>query len=538
MVALLFFSIPIVYAGHSSEGTVSQTMTIGTFGKDAQSFASLVAANGNFKAVSNTVYGCVGVVISDLSGVEIAQVLNALQKNAVVVAMNLPLNNGLISAPTLQQRVTNEAYSFDSRDGSMVSQSSILGTEEIICPQYWISVIRYSKYLSSFSYATIVDSSELHESILKTAVSKTVEELLPSVSVRTPLTNSAETTFSANDFPGASGEWIKRYEASDTWALGGSDQLVTRHEVFSLKYWDEVVQKEYWRTDTYIDHWLPSYVQQQGHCGPYMSTRTLVVDGDSCEIYDYDPVTTATDVGVSVGISFTVSTGGVGMNIGYSWSWTNPGVRYDTSPDYLNARMQWVETFRGPDYTWWPFYGGPTEPSHNSYRAKTTVIMRTPLGNGYYQSQLKSQWVKYDDTMTWDWWNPFIWWLHRTIYTYTDTWTPGQLASIFKCTLKIDSHPTTDYYSRSHGLAVDWDLPEGWWNYQGYQFLVTSQAFVYTRTLYLLPGTHYVEYAASGYVPNYAWHAKIYINNVLIAEGDVGRQSANHLRGYFTTWWV
>jgi hypothetical protein len=40
-----------------------------------------------------------------------------------------------------------------------------------------------------------------------------------------------------------------------------------------------------------------------------------------------------------------------------------------------------------------------------------------------------------------------------------------------------------------------------------------------------------VEYAASGYVPNYAWHAKIYINDVLKAEADVGRY--NHLRVYF-----
>lgn len=37
--------------------------------------------------------------------------------------------------------------------------------------------------------------------------------------------------------------------------------------------------------------------------------------------------------------------------------------------------------------------------------------------------------------------------------------------------------------------------------------------------------------AASGYVPGLAWHAKIYINDVLKAEGDVGR--FNRLRANF-----
>ena len=45
-------------------------------------------------------------------------------------------------------------------------------------------------------------------------------------------------------------------------------------------------------------------------------------------------------------------------------------------------------------------------------------------------------------------------------------------------------------------------------------------------------GSHYVQYAASGFLPNYAWHGKIYINGVLTAEGDVGRD--NPITAYFT----
>jgi len=87
------------------------------------------------------------------------------------------------------------------------------------------------------------------------------------------------------------------------------------------------------------------------------------------------------------------------------------------------------------------------------------------------------------------------------------------------------SYPTTDYYTRSHGLAIDTPLPNPWWPpYQsGYEFLVTGSQFDYSRTVTLTLGSHYVQEAASGYVPKYAWHTKIYINGVLTAEGDVGR---------------
>jgi rhodanese-related sulfurtransferase len=105
-------------------------------------------------------------------------------------------------------------------------------------------------------------------------------------------------------------------------------------------------------------------------------------------------------------------------------------------------------------------------------------------------------------------------------------WTPPTV------NIKIEAWPTTDTYTRSHGMAIDQPLPNDWWLQSGYEFKVTGSAFTYERSVTInTPGTHYVEYAASGYVPNYAWHAKISINGVLKAEGDVGR--FNHLRVYF-----
>jgi len=105
-------------------------------------------------------------------------------------------------------------------------------------------------------------------------------------------------------------------------------------------------------------------------------------------------------------------------------------------------------------------------------------------------------------------------------------WTPPTVK------IKIEAWRTTDYYVRSHGMAIDQPLPNDWWLQSGYEFKVTDSAFTYEKSVTInTPGTHYVEYAASGYVPNYAWHAKIYINDVLKAEADVGR--FNHLRVYF-----
>ena len=121
----------------------------------------------------------------------------------------------------------------------------------------------------------------------------------------------------------------------------------------------------------------------------------------------------------------------------------------------------------------------------------------------------------------------FQWRMVQEGVTWFGDYTPNVQVNVHSCsvTIRIVSYPTTDYYTRSHGLAIDTPLPNPWWPpYQsGYEFLVTGSQFDYSRTVTLTLGSHYVQEAASGYVPNYAWHTKIYINGVLTAEGDVGR---------------
>jgi hypothetical protein len=102
--------------------------------------------------------------------------------------------------------------------------------------------------------------------------------------------------------------------------------------------------------------------------------------------------------------------------------------------------------------------------------------------------------------------------------------------------IKLEARPTTDYLPRHHGLSIDQPLDETFWTTQPNKVIIVhGTSFTYETTVDLAPGSHFVEYANSGYVPppyDYAWHAKIYINDTLVAEGDVGRNK--HLRAEFT----
>jgi len=527
----IFLLVSTVYVNFAfGTYTKSNARTIAAFGEDAEIFASSIAARTNLPMVTRIDDRCMIAVISDIKDVEVSAVSRALQNKAVIVAVNLPAGNELISVPTLDKKDVKIEYTIDLEQNKVTSERVVGETITKLYPAYWVGVIQYEGILKMDSYALMIDSPQERVELLSTIAAKVVDTSIATM-------NSVQSITVLSEFPAPTDDWKKRAERSYTWNLGSGNQLYTRYEMFSLRCWDEVTQKEYWRTDAYIDHYLPTYVQNTGHCGPWINMRQMIVAASAgTNIYDYAPHTTAQDTGASVNIGFSVTPkGGPSIGIGYSWSWTNPGVRYDVGADYVNSKITWNETFRGPDYLWYPWYSGPTEAAHNSYNAKTTVIMRTSLGSGLYISSLKSKWEKYDDTLTF---LIIVLKVDRVITTYTYPFSVGQLESIFKCIIKIQSSPTTDFYSRSHGLAVDVDLPELWWTLQGYQFMVTGTAFTYTKTVYILPGSHFVEYAASGYVPNYAWHAKIYINNVFIVEGDVGRNSANHLRASFTTWWV
>lgn len=124
---------------------------------------------------------------------------------------------------------------------------------------------------------------------------------------------------------------------------------------------------------------------------------------------------------------------------------------------------------------------------------------------------------------------------------YEDLWG----FQLYREKITIVVEPTTDVYARYHAKAIDQPLDNtGHWNdtqpdtYLG----IIAAKTTHEQTVDLPEGLHYVEYAVSGYVPSYAWRARIYVNDRLVADGLVGRDV--HLKAEFAvgpypvTWWT
>lgn len=89
----------------------------------------------------------------------------------------------------------------------------------------------------------------------------------------------------------------------------------------------------------------------------------------------------------------------------------------------------------------------------------------------------------------------------------------------------------TDPYVRYHGKAVDQPLDSSFWTTQPDKiFKTTGSGFTHTQTVELTDGSHYVIYGNSA-ASSYPWHANIFANGTLIAEGNVDR--GNPLRAEF-----
>ncbi len=99
-------------------------------------------------------------------------------------------------------------------------------------------------------------------------------------------------------------------------------------------------------------------------------------------------------------------------------------------------------------------------------------------------------------------------------------------------TIKIVATAVADTYVRYHGKSVDEPLDPVFWDTQPDKVIGTTKgALEHTQTVQLAEGPHYVIYGNSAAV-GYIWHVQIFVNETLIAEGDVDRGS--QLRGDFT----
>lgn len=398
----LLLTVPVACAESVAKSAAQRP--IAAYGEDAKAFASLIT---QYETAANNV-----VVVSDLKNTDVKALENAMENGGIIVAVNLPVGNALVSVPAVEKTSQRELLRINTEDNSVQTIRSSKVSIEMLYPNYWITVIQKD---SRKDFMLIeVDSTELRDELsLKAAdaVGEAVQTLL--------LTLDGDTGYD---------HWDKKREYMQAVKFGTDqkDEFYIRHEIYELDVWDPVTNKEYWRTDSWIDSKIPEYGCWLLHVGPYIKHRQIIVDASSAaDLYLYSPITTPVDVGVNVGISF--STGGVSLNFG--WSWTNAGVNYDVDGSYANSKVITDEYFREADYTWYPFIIEPTPNSHSSYLTQMTNVMRTPVGSGYELDELGSKWWIYDDWPVY--WGGIFYYVYRNSYSYRYWWNPSHITSTF-----------------------------------------------------------------------------------------------------------
>jgi|GEM_PF-5663221 len=384
------------------------TGSIVAYGAEAQSFASTLSAeitkNGNVLDRSQSV-----IVLSDVSTTNFQSIANNMRNGALLVAINLPVDNDFVAIPTIQENIVVERAILNSpsrRDSSeIISQAS----REIV-PPYWIVVAKDTTPSLTANCMTLNEGEQSREVVVQMAL----EEV-----------NSA--LFSVPD-RGGTGEshWIHRDTRTNSVEFGTNKVNIyqVRHKIYQLDVWDRTTNHEYWQVESWVDSYIGMYESTSSHCGPYLQSRQIYVSANA-NIYDYGPGTTPESTTATVNIGFEVNTGGAGVNIGYSESWLRDGVRYDVA---RGAKwLEWTEGYRGPNYIWWPWYPEPCATSHNGNPTTTRVIFDPYVGNG----------IKLDFTDTFNLRNDYLYpvgpilYIEYTTYWYNFWWTNWNYSSMF-----------------------------------------------------------------------------------------------------------
>ncbi len=117
-------------------------------------------------------------------------------------------------------------------------------------------------------------------------------------------------------------------------------------------------------------------------------------------------------------------------------------------------------------------------------------------------------------------------------WTFNVTLNPITPPAVRDVTITTETTPVADSYVRYHGKSINQSLDTSFWSTQPEKVITTSgSSFTHTQVVGLPDGSNYVIWgnsAASGYI----WHTKIFVDGLLVAEGDVDRY--HQLRGNFT----
>jgi hypothetical protein len=409
LVVIPFSAYPAAATGPLSGGKTVAAVP----GEHSQELAALIAEYVGAETLSGpyTVDSADVVVFSGMNPALQPLATDALEKGGVVVIAGVPgdFDDMAFSMPEIT--ITTETISLgeDVATGTLVQTGVIERSKEhTVVLGYLVYVLYKDDEATHCSrFAALESTAKQRDYVSEYAAQKVASVLVEPASLG----------------EGSADQWTLKRDPDDSECLiilsDFGDQLYSRHDIYQLNYYDEQYSKDYWRVDSYIDHYLPSFQKYPWVCGPYVPRREISVDCSSgATIQDYDPHSTPGNVGASVGIDFNIRSGGVSVGIGYSYSWSNPGVTYLASADVANSRMGWVEQFAIPNYIWppYPLYSSPTVASHYSYNAMPSVVMRTTKGSNFYIDHWTSSWTIYLDVLPPA---PPIPYVNRFISTYT-----------------------------------------------------------------------------------------------------------------------
>jgi hypothetical protein len=158
-----FPQIPVVFAVTSVDSVVA-------YGAEAQTFVSMLSAEFpdlNFVLMNQS---RAIVVISDISVVNLQSVSDSMKKGAIIVAINLPEDNGLVDVPR---------HSFGSKRTIgclMISET----WQENVIPPYWIMVTKQTtpSFTGQFIGGT-ADDEQSHEHVMQMALEGVYSALFP-----------------------------------------------------------------------------------------------------------------------------------------------------------------------------------------------------------------------------------------------------------------------------------------------------------------------------------------------------------------------
>lgn len=380
------------------------------YGSEAQTFASMLSTEIDINSARSSQQSV--IVLSDIETADLQSISDSMKNGAILVAINLPVDNGVVSVPTVEENVTVSQTSLDNSARStenIVSQSF----REIV-PPFWIVIIQQTTPGRTESYMTLNDDEESREDIMQIAL-----EAVTSPSV-------------ASSSRGSTGEghWVhidtvRRYMKYGT---GQANFYDARHEIYQLDIWDEPTEMEYWQVETTTDSYIGTYESTPGHCGPYMNLRQTSIWSNG-EVYRYGPTSTQVSGITEISISFGVTNNGASIAIGYSQSWNTPGVIFKDSGD--ENWIIWKESFQGmTNALLWPWYTPPCNPSHDRYASTTRVVYEVPLSSGGYWHRatfdLGDYFVLHDYTVI-----PGTGGLYNAVYDYNFPSVPYSYLSMF-----------------------------------------------------------------------------------------------------------